>query len=87
MELPINKLITIIIFLVVLLSIAYLLFSVGNSNQASLESDIRNCCPAYRSNDCKLYLSDITCPNGESLSNLAPRAGYDEGLLNKTCMC
>jgi len=88
MELPINKLIAVIILLIILLAAVYLIFGIGIPpiNSITYQSQIRECCNAYKGNNCD-FKANIQCPNGDFIQVLANKAGLTEEQVNKTCGC
>ena len=83
----INKLVLFLLFLIVLLAVIILLFWAGNpiAEQIVLQNKIRQCCIAYRGNNCK-NPADIFC-NGETLSELMTKLNMEEWQVKNICDC
>ena len=88
MDLPINKLVLLIIFIVVLFTAAVILLGITLpvGDQINLENQIRQCCQAYRANGCDLDVQ-ISCADGTYMDYLAGKAKYSEEQVNMTCGC
>ena len=89
MNLPIEKLVGIIILLIVLIAVVYL-FVLGNNigRQQSSQADLQQCCSLYRANSCDFSKrAAIFCPSGKPLETLVNELSYSESQLNSLCGC
>jgi len=90
----IEKIVLLVIFVIILLVIVLVLFGIVNplGEDINIESYIRQCCVAYRANDCQN--EEIVCRETdttiETLGDLARKRNMDENdfhLLKSFCNC
>lgn len=85
----IDKLIILSIFIVILLVSLYFIFGTrGTGDSLSDQIKLRQCCTAYRSNECNYQ--DVYCDD-EPIKDVAGRLGLidagNDAMLKKFCSC
>ena len=93
MDIAIEKLVGLVIFLIILLVlIIFLLIPEALGKDIGLQNDLRNCCRAYVTRGCPEFtysveIAYIACSNDRNLADLVNQYNMDYNSLRSFCEC